>query len=250
MENMDTEQRTDLISSVKVTFPLKSMTMYCLELMRRAISKGDIFSATLILLKNIRSRLFGQYSQIFEMVISDSKGWKSSIEIKDYKIKEISSWDMVDDTLRQTFTEHEKDIWWDTESMLNKGSRLWIGYLRDKAACILWTTAGDNMDSYFFPLTSHCTVISHCVTLKQYRGCGLYPATLGYIVCQLFSQGITRFYIHCADWNLSSIRSISKAGFGLLGHGIAKKNGQLVWRRKPQADFVEGQVLNTSKANS
>jgi len=193
------------------------------------ISKRDIPGALLVLLKNLRCRFFSQHSLVFGINASDLLQKKFPGEIADYQLKEINAWNMVDETMKQTFAANKEDIWWDTESMLKKGSCLWIGYLKGKTACILWTTNGDRMDSYFFPLTPQCVVISHCATLKPYRGLGLYPASLVYLTKILASRNIERFYIHCTDWNVPSIKGIKRAGFNLLGRGIATKKNRLSW---------------------
>jgi ribosomal protein S18 acetylase RimI-like enzyme len=50
-------------------------------------------------------------------------------------------------------------------------------------------------------------------TLPQYRGQGFYPTLLRYILGELAGRGLKRAWITVAPGNLTSVRSISRAGF-------------------------------------
>ena len=66
--------------------------------------------------------------------------------------------------------------------------------------------------------------IGPCITKKEYRGRGIYPAVLKRIINEK-NKYIKTLYIFCHKGNISSIRGILKAGFiqdGILRKGILK----------------------------
>lgn len=209
---------------------------YTLQLVRRIISRGDLGGFITLLFKIIRSKLLAEHRLIFGMVPSALPRHASPIELADYEIKEVSSWDMVDQSIRETFTDYRQYIWWDTESMLRGGRTLWLGYLHGRLANVTWTKTGDRVRTYFFPLTSECVLISYSVTLPEYRGLHLYPAQLVEITRVLASRGFKRFYTGCYDWNIASARGLRRAGFRLIGRGIVKKKGRIIWYPESRAE--------------
>lgn len=204
---------------------------YTLQLVQRTISRRDIFGSIILLLKIIRSKLFGQRRLIFAMAASDLAFCASPVEATDYEIKEVSSWDMVDQSIRETFADYRQYIWWDTQSMLKEGHTLWLGYLDGQLANVTWTRTGDRVRKYFFPMTSECVLISYSITFPGYRGLHLYPAQLDEIIRILACRGFKRFYTGCYDWNIASARGLRRAGFHFIGRGrgIEKKNGRIIW---------------------
>jgi RimJ/RimL family protein N-acetyltransferase len=164
---------------------------------------------------------------------------KPPVKIPGYEVMSVTSPNMIDDVLRNKFKLYPRDIWWDTDTMLKKGACLWIGYLNGKFANVTWTRTGDKIRSYFFPLTPGCVLISHSVTIPEYRGNGLYPAILAEIIQALAAQGFERFYIDCSDWNQPSKRVIERVGFSLIGRGKCKRKGQLAWYQDAPPDFTQ-----------
>lgn len=212
---------------------------YALKLLGWTISRGGFVSFITLLLKIVLSKIFGQHRLVFGTVSSALVDYASRIEVADYEIKEVSSWDMVNQTTRETFTKYAQHIWWDTKSMLREGGTLWLGYLHGQLASIAWTRSGDRVRKYFFPVTSDCIVISHCVTLPQYRGLHLYPTGLAEITRVLADRGFKRFYIACSDWNIASVQAIHRAGFRLLGRGIAKNKSHFIWYQESRPDVAQ-----------
>jgi RimJ/RimL family protein N-acetyltransferase len=88
-------------------------------------------------------------------------------------------------------------------------------------------------------MTPDCVVISHSVTIPEYRGKGLYPAILKEVIHELADQGFKRFYIDCADWNRPSNRVIERIGFSLIGRGKCKRKGRLAWYQESPPDFTQ-----------
>jgi RimJ/RimL family protein N-acetyltransferase len=113
--------------------------------------------------------------------------------------------------------------------LFGAGGVLWIGRLDGQIANVGWTRTGDCVRTWFFPLADHWVVLSHFLTLPVSRGRGLYSCLMSHIVNRLAADGIDRFFIDCADWNLPSIRGIEKLGFRRLGCGISSRKGRLIW---------------------
>lgn len=187
--------------------------------------------------KMMRSRMFGQ-RRIYFGLASTELSKLPVIEIPEYEIKMFTSWDTVNKSLRERLGQHKGHFGLELEEMLKMGAYLWIGYVKGDAASFAWTQTGDQVRSHFFPLMSDDVMITRCVTISSYRGLGLFPATLLHIVSTLGARGIRRFYVGCADWNLFSQRGIERAGFKLLGHGVAKKPNHYIWHQVSRPDFT------------
>jgi len=201
---------------------------YGLAVLRYATRKEGLKGLISLSLKIIRSKLFGHRSLIFSFDLSSSEGF-SPIKVPNYKIVWIPSLNMFDETLKDEFVQYKRYIFPDTETVLCKGSHLWAGYLNGQLAHLSCTRTGDKIDSDFFPMTADCVLISHSLTLPDYRGRGLYLATLTHIIYVLGNKGFKRFYTSCYDYNIFSQRAILHAGFHLIGQGNLKRKGHLTW---------------------
>lgn len=65
--------------------------------------------------------------------------------------------------------------------------------------------------------------IKYCLTFEEYRGRGIYPQVLKYIVDDLCRKGFKRVFICVRSDNMQSIRGIQKAGFKYLDTICLKK---------------------------
>ena len=225
---------------------LRMRKFHRLEVICRANRKEGLRGFVSTAFRVLRSQLLGQRRLIFGLVPSDLK-LKPPIKIPGYEVVSITSSNVIDNVLRDKFTQYSRYIWWDTDTMLTKGACLWVGYLNGEFANITWTRTGDKIRSYFFPMTPECVLVSHSVTIPEYRGRGLYPAILTEVIRALADQGFKRFYIDCTDWNQSSSRVIERIGFSLMGRGKCKRKGRLAWYQESPPDFTqinnEGQLI-------
>jgi RimJ/RimL family protein N-acetyltransferase len=199
-----------------------------LNLLKRTLSSRDFQSFIKLLLAIGRSTMFGSQVLIFQLTPSDIKK-VSSIHVADYVTKLILCWDMTNESLKDKFEKYKRYVMQDPATALRSGKWLWVGYLEDQVAHVAWTTTGDKVGKYFFPLSPDSVLISHCVTLPEYRGMGLFPATLLQVASTLANRGFKCFYIDCQAWNFPSRRGIELAGFRLIGLGKHKRNGRLVF---------------------
>lgn len=67
--------------------------------------------------------------------------------------------------------------------------------------------------------------IGPCYTVEKYRGQGIYPIVLRYIV----SEDKKVYFIFIHKDNHSSIKGVEKAGFSKVGYILRKKGG--IWKR-------------------
>lgn len=75
------------------------------------------------------------------------------------------------------------------------------------------------------------SVIGDCATIPEYRGLGIYPHMLNYIVGDLKIIGHTdRVYILVSPDNSPSIKGIERAGFQYLAHLQGTRFGPVMMR--------------------
>ncbi len=209
---------------------------YKLQVLWWATRERGLTGAASTLSKILRSVLLGQRRLIFTLAIS-VQYLPPVCKIRGYEVELITSSDLINNTLKEQLIQHRSSIRSDAETMLKNGACLWVGYLDGHLANLAWTRTGDKVQSYFFPLVTECILISHCVTLPDYRGRGLYPAIMTHIIRTLGSKGFERFYVDCSDWNVASERPIRRLGFYLIGRGKYKKTGRLAWYQDAPQDF-------------
>lgn len=210
-----------------------------LEVVWRYVLKGDLLGALVITTRLLKSLFLGQRRLIFGMASEKLNFCK--LEIREgFSIKKITSWDQVDSVTRLFFKDNNRLIWWNSKEMLDGGCILWIGYQSDEIATIAWGRTGDKLGSYFFPMTPKCAVISHCLTMPDFRGEGLYSCTVKHVMADLMkASGVDRFYIDCSDWNYASEKGILKVGFKLIGIGQCKNRGRLAWYQQSMPDVAK-----------
>jgi GNAT superfamily N-acetyltransferase len=108
--------------------------------------------------------------------------------------------------------EHAVDIRFQTEN------QLYLAFMGDVPAAYGWVAAQEGRIGeiqLFFPITPHNRYLWDFKTLPEWRGRGIYPRLLQFILRQ--EQSVERFWIGYAPDNDSSARGISKAGFQDVG---------------------------------
>jgi len=84
-------------------------------------------------------------------------------------------------------------------------------------------------------------------TLAEYRGLGIYPSLLQYMM-RYEGDDADRFWIIHAPENKSSLKGIAKAGFEYVGKLYAKSNGRLGLKTASNSDAVHD-LLNEMNFN-
>jgi RimJ/RimL family protein N-acetyltransferase len=86
--------------------------------------------------------------------------------------------------------------------------------------------------------------IFDCVTLPAFRGRGIYPATLRWIVAHWSrSDNIQKFWIYCDSGNIPSLRGIQKAGFKRIGTGSQHRRFGIKQKAEFDFDLLNDHVL-------
>jgi len=84
-------------------------------------------------------------------------------------------------------------------------------------------------------------------TLAEYRGLGIYPALLQYIM-KYEGDNVNRFWIIHAPENKSSLKGIVKSGFEYVGKLYAKADGTIALETRATAEAYHN-LLNEMKLN-
>ena len=95
---------------------------------------------------------------------------------------------------------------------MRHGATYWVGYLNDGVAGIVMSRSGIHFRRWFVPLNQEDLVLFSAETFPAFRGRGVHPAMLLYIIAQELRPG-GRAYIDCKIYNSSAKRTYQKVGF-------------------------------------
>ena len=76
-------------------------SVYKVAILRRKIKEGDVSGFVAEVFKIIRSRLFADRRLVFGMSSRESDRSCQSARVDGYEIKEVSSWDMLDQAAKE-----------------------------------------------------------------------------------------------------------------------------------------------------
>jgi GNAT superfamily N-acetyltransferase len=102
---------------------------------------------------------------------------------------------------------------------LQAGNRAYLAFMGEEPAAYGWVATQKGRipePEWFFDIPSQNCYLFNFLTLRQWRGHGIYPHLLQTIIRQE-AQLFERIWIAYKPGNESSARGISKAGFHLLG---------------------------------
>lgn len=115
----------------------------------------------------------------------------------------------------------------DATNRLANGNLAFVAYINDQPAAFGWM-ARDNAKigelNHEFVLPTGNRYLWNFRTLEAYRGLGIYPALLQYIL-QNGDNSANRFWIIHAPENNASLKGITKAGFEYVGKLYVDGNG-------------------------
>jgi ribosomal protein S18 acetylase RimI-like enzyme len=98
-----------------------------------------------------------------------------------------------------------------------KGASLWMIKSEEKVAGYGWTLQGCTMEPYYFPLAPEDLHLFNFHVFPQYRGQGMNPLLVTYILADLSINCRGRAFIEAAEWNEAQLRSLQKTPFRRLG---------------------------------
>jgi len=103
------------------------------------------------------------------------------------------------------------------EERFNKRASLWLINSGEKLVGYGWTIQGQTIEPYFVPLGKLDVHLFDFHVFPQYRGRGLNPLLVNYILRNVTAEGSSRAFIEAAEWNEAQLSSIRKTPFRRLG---------------------------------
>ena len=157
--------------------------------------------------------------------VLDEKG--SGVDFQNF-----THWKEIPEHIQRLLTEFDTTGSIGFKDVLERGWRLWVGTREDKLSVFGWTRTETESRDFFFPIGRNSVLIWYTETLRDYRGLGLFPLILDYMVHTLASEGIASVYITCASYNYASRRGIEKANCQMIGRGLIRAGSGrgVLWR--------------------
>jgi ribosomal protein S18 acetylase RimI-like enzyme len=97
------------------------------------------------------------------------------------------------------------------------GASLWLIKFEDKLAGYGWTLQGHTIEPHYFRLGPDDAHLFDFHVFPQYRGRGVNPLLVNYILCRLAVECQGRAFIEAAEWNRAQLASLRRTPFRRLG---------------------------------
>lgn len=107
------------------------------------------------------------------------------------------------------------------------GASLWLIRFEDKLAGYGWTLRGRTVEPHYFRLGLDDVHLFDFHVFPQYRGRGMNPSLVEYILRCLAPECQGRAFIEAAEWNRAQLASLQRTPFRLLGSA----RRFTIWRR-------------------
>jgi ribosomal protein S18 acetylase RimI-like enzyme len=101
------------------------------------------------------------------------------------------------------------------------GASLWLIKCEDHLAGYGWTLQGRTVEPHYFRLGPDDVHLFDFHVFPQYRGRGVNPLLVSYILCLLAGECQGRAFIEAAEWNQAQLASLRRTPFRRLG--LARK---------------------------
>jgi ribosomal protein S18 acetylase RimI-like enzyme len=101
------------------------------------------------------------------------------------------------------------------------GASLWLIKAGEKLAGYGWTLQGRTVDPHYFPLGPDDAHLFDFYVFPEYRGRGINPLLVTYILRELAGHCRGRSFIEGAEWNQAQLASLQRTPFHRLG--LARK---------------------------
>jgi hypothetical protein len=138
---------------------------------------------------------------------------------------------------RQTMTAlwSSKLVLANMRERFQRGAVLWLIRVEGTLAGYGWTLRGRTIEPHYFPVGVDDVHLFDFHVLPQFRGLGMNPTLVKYILGNLAAAGGRRALIEAAEWNSPQLSSLSKTPFRRIGQ--ARKYDLfdrtiVVWRSK------------------
>jgi hypothetical protein len=97
------------------------------------------------------------------------------------------------------------------------GASLWLIRSKGHLAGYGWTLQGRTVEPHYFPLAPDDTHLFDFHVFSQYRGRGVNPFLVNYILRNLATECQSRAFIEAAEWNQAQLASLRRTPFHRLG---------------------------------
>jgi GNAT superfamily N-acetyltransferase len=158
-------------------------------------NKFVLFYAELTLLKN-------EDFQLPEYITIECKKSEDEISENDINIltldrgKDIIQHELKDRFLKEAF--------------------IWLIKVRGEFVGFIWSIKKTPVQPYFFPLTDYDVHLFDNEIFPKYRGQGINPVLINYLLYDLKRRGFVRAFMETLIWNSFEIRSLAKTHFRRL----------------------------------
>jgi GNAT superfamily N-acetyltransferase len=99
----------------------------------------------------------------------------------------------------------------------NRGACLWTIKSAGSLAGYGWTIKGHTIEPHYIPFGRDDVHFFDFYVFPKYRGHGLNPLLVTYILYNLIAEGSGRAFIEAAEWNRQQLSSLGKTPFRRLG---------------------------------
>jgi len=97
------------------------------------------------------------------------------------------------------------------------GASLWLIKSKDELAGYGWTLQGRTVEPHYFRLGPDDVHLFDFHVFAQYRGRGMNPSLVSYILRSLAAESHGRAFIEAAEWNQAQLASLRRTPFRRLG---------------------------------
>jgi hypothetical protein len=166
------------------------------------------------LVTNIWRTLFGNYHLCFAL---DGGSFTRTLRVPELNIlKYEEEAAIVAGYLQQLLAEEGAEFLAQIREYFAHGAVLWLGLMNQRVVAYQWSRRGSNTKRYLVQIEPDDIVIFATKTFTDWRGRGINPAMMQYIVEKELAGRGTAF-VNCKGWNKASLHGILKAGFTELG---------------------------------
>jgi len=97
------------------------------------------------------------------------------------------------------------------------GASLWLIKADGRLAGYGWSLRGHTVEPHYFPLEPDDVHLFDFYVFPQYRGHGVNPLLVSYILHSLAVEGLGRAFIEAAEWNRAQLASLRRTPFRCFG---------------------------------
>ena len=139
-----------------------------------------------------------------------------------------------------------------------KGASLWLVECEGRLVGYGWTLQGGTIEPYYFPLAQDDVHLFDFHVFPDYRGRGINPCLVSFILESLADNCHGRAFIEAAEWNEAQLSSLRKTSFRCLGaakafmifgHTYVSWSGTQDDRRNALEAKPGDPVLRTTRSN-